>query len=415
MVPLPPAPLKALPGARIALALAFLLMLSDYLVRSVMAGVLPLVKAEWGLSDGELGLLLSIVPLLVGLLAWPVSLLADRWGYVRSITAMALVWCGATIGCGLAQSHVQLLLARAAVGAGEAAYGSAGGALIASFVPPQRRAASLGFFASAAVLGTVLGVAFGGVVAAQFGWRSAFMAAGAGSLALVVAFRWLVREPPKPATPVPARSLTADARTLLVPRSARLLYIAAGLQFFVPSVVAAWLPTWFTRAYDMAPDAAAVRAAAVFLVLGVGTVAGGFLADRISARQPDRKCLVLASYALATFAFTTLAFVVPPGGLQMLLLCCGALFMTSTAGVSNSAILDVTPTTLRATALATGVLSANLLGLAPGAWVAGHVSDRFGLATALALAPLPALLAAALFAAARATYRRDADVARATA
>lgn len=407
-------PPRALPGARIALVLAFLLMLSDYLVRSVMAGVLPLVKAEWQLTDGQLGLLLSIVPLLVGLLAWPISLLADRWGYVRSITLMASLWCVATIGCGLAQSHVQLLLARAAVGVGEAAYGSVGGALIATLFPPQRRAASLGLFASAAVLGTVLGVAFGGIVGARYDWRTAFLAAGAASLLLVIVFHWMVREPKRPA-PAAARSLRADVRLLLAPRSALLIYIAAGLQLFVPSVVAAWLPTWFTRAYGLPADVAAVRAAGVFLLMGIGTVAGGMLADRVAARRPELKCNVLAAYASATFACTTLAFLLPPGALQLVLLCCGALFMTATSGVSSSAVLDVTPAALRATALGTGVVFSNLLGLAPGALVAGVLSDRFGLATALALGSLPALAAALLYRSARRTYVFDAAHARSAA
>ena len=50
---------------------------------------------------------------------------------------MAFVWCLATVACGLAQNYAQLLSARAFVGLGEAAYGAAGGALLAHVFPRQ--------------------------------------------------------------------------------------------------------------------------------------------------------------------------------------------------------------------------------------------------------------------------------------
>jgi MFS family permease len=399
------------PRAKTAFVLAFALMLSDYMVRSVMAGVLPLVKAEWQLADGELGALLSIVPLMVGVLAWPISLLADRWGHVRSITAMAGLWCLATIGCGLSQTHVQMMLARGAVGVGEAAYGSVGGALLASLFPERRRALVLGAFSSAAVLGTVLGVALGGAVAAAYGWRVAFILVGAASLVLVALFPVFVHEPSTgTASRAPGAlraNLRADLRALLAPRSALYTYVGSGLQLFVASAVAAWLPSYFVRAYGLPTDAAALRAALVFLVAGVGMIVGGALADRLAAGEPRRKCTALALYSFATFALLGAAFLCPPGSLQMVLIIAGALFLTACAGVTGSVVLDVTPPTLRATALATLVLFNNLLGLAPGAFVVGLWSDASNLSTALAAAPLLALLAALLFWRARSHYESE--------
>ena len=112
-------------------ALSFGLMLSDYLSRQLIGAVFPSLKAEWALSDSQLGMLVSVVSFAVGLLCVPLSLVSDRWGRVKSITLMAFVWCLATVACGLAQSYGQLLSARAFVGLGEAAYGAAGGALLA--------------------------------------------------------------------------------------------------------------------------------------------------------------------------------------------------------------------------------------------------------------------------------------------
>ena len=127
------------------------------------------MKAEWGLSDKQLGALVSVVSVTVALGALPVALFADRASRVKSIVAMATVWSLATISCMFTRSYGQLLAARAVVGLGEAGYGSVGAALIASHFPARMRGALMaGFFASASV-GSVLGVMLGGVIAAQLG------------------------------------------------------------------------------------------------------------------------------------------------------------------------------------------------------------------------------------------------------
>ena len=82
--------------AWLVFALTFGLLISDFMARQVLNAVFPLLKAEWSLSDGQLGLLSGIVALMVGLLTCPISLLADRVGRVKSIAAMALLWSIAT-------------------------------------------------------------------------------------------------------------------------------------------------------------------------------------------------------------------------------------------------------------------------------------------------------------------------------
>src|SRR6187551_2491329 len=127
------------PGARISrryawvvFALTFGLLLSDYMSRQVLNAVFPLLKSEWALTDAQLGLLSGIVALMVGLLTFPLSLLADRFGRVKSLALMALLWSLATLGCAVAQDYQQMFIARLMVGVGEAAYGSVGIAVVIS-------------------------------------------------------------------------------------------------------------------------------------------------------------------------------------------------------------------------------------------------------------------------------------------
>ncbi|HET6942533.1 MAG TPA: MFS transporter, partial [Sphingomicrobium sp.] len=107
--------------AWVVFALTFGLLISDYMARQVLNAVFPLLKAEWSLTDGQLGFLSGVVALMVGLLTCPISLLADRLGRVKSIAAMAALWSVATLLCGAAQNYPQMLAARVLVGVGEAA------------------------------------------------------------------------------------------------------------------------------------------------------------------------------------------------------------------------------------------------------------------------------------------------------
>ncbi|MGB9108812.1 MAG: MFS transporter, partial [Telluria sp.] len=142
--------------AWVVFAVCFGLLISDYMSRQVLNAVFPLLKAEWALSDARLGLLSGIVALMVGLLTFPLSLLADRWGRVRCLALMAALWSLATLGCGLAQNYGEMFVARFLVGVGEAAYGSVGIAVVLSVFPRNMRATLAGAFMAGGMLGSVL-------------------------------------------------------------------------------------------------------------------------------------------------------------------------------------------------------------------------------------------------------------------
>src|ERR1700756_3371982 len=132
--------------------------------------------------------------LTVGLLTFPLSVLADRWGRVKSIVLMAAIWSLATLGCALSTNYGEMLLARAFVGIGEAAYGSVGIAVVLSIFPARLRSTLTGAFMAGGAFGSVLGMGLGGAVAAHLGWRSAFGAMAAMGIVLVIVYRFVVTE-----------------------------------------------------------------------------------------------------------------------------------------------------------------------------------------------------------------------------
>jgi predicted MFS family arabinose efflux permease len=178
----------------VVFTLTFTLLLSDYMSRQVLSAVFPFLRAEWALTDTQLGALTSVVALTVGLLAVPLSLLGDRWGRGRAIVLMATIWSLATAGSAVAANYEQLMLARAFIGVGEAAYGSVGLAVVLAVFPAYRRASFTGAFMAGGSFGSVLGVALGGWLAVQFGWRSSFAAMAVLGLVLMALYRLLVSD-----------------------------------------------------------------------------------------------------------------------------------------------------------------------------------------------------------------------------
>jgi MFS family permease len=394
-------------------ALTFGLMLSDYLTRNVISAVFPLLKLEWSLTDTQLGSLVSIVALVVGVGSVPIALIADRWGRVKSITVMAGMWCLATVGCGLSQNHSQMLVARGFVGLGEAGYASAGGAILSHVFPPQQRSAIIGAFMAAAVFGSVLGVVLGGMIAAKYGWRWAFIGVGGASLVLVVLYPMVVRDYKNVALVTAGGSRRMSVwevvKELFASRTAIFAYLGSGLQMFIMGVINAWMPTFLGRSYDLAPDKAALWGGVVVLVAGVGMILGGWFVDRMGRLDRRNKLRVPALYAAITFVLLTTAFVLPPGAMQLALIFAGVLLAGGHSGAIGAVIIDVVHPGLRATAFAVITLANNLIGFAPGPLFVGVVSDAYGLPTAMAFAPLVCLAAAVCFLRGARSYRNECD------
>lgn len=397
-------------------ALTFGLILSDYLSRQAMGAVFPLLKQAWGVSDSQLGALVSIVSLVVGVMTIPLSLVADRWGRVKSITLMAFVWCFATIGCGLASNYTQMLAARAMVGCGEAAYAAAGAALLAHTFPVGKRSAVLGAFQSGGIFGSVLGVVIGGAVASQFGWRYAFFAVGAPGLLIAALYPFFVRD--YQVQKLPAGDNTLDSansrlrfsqivKEVFAARSSNFTFVAFGLQMGIPAILIAWMPAFFNRFYGFDPKTAALMAAVIVLAVGVGMLFGGGVADRLSRGRPRYRALVPAAYALISGFMLATAFALPPGPLGLALFGCGALFAAAHGGCAVAMLIDVTHPAVHATVTATAVLGASLLGMAPGPYLVGLISDVATLKTALTVAPLMSLVAAIMFILASRHYESD--------
>jgi len=403
------------PQAWFAFAMTFALMLFDYIDRQVVVSLFPHLKAEWNLTDKQLGGLVSIISIVVAVGGIPVALMADRLSRVKSVVVMATTWSLATISCMFTSNYSQLFAARAMVGVGETGYGSVGAALIASLFPRRLRSALLGAFFAAASIGSVLGVLLGGVIAARYGWKAAFGAVGVPGLVLALLYLFVRDYKTVPLTDRLNRATQGTgsvvahiASTLMRTRTLLWVCVGAAMQLIVVSAVWSWLPSYLNRFYGVMPDLAGKQAALVVLLGAVGCIVWGTVVDRLGRRRARNKLISLAALCVMTMVVFLLAFAGSAAGAgQFRLIALGGFMMTCTVGVAAAVALDVIHPGVRSTGAAVLSLFQNLFGLAVGPFLAGMLSDLWGLQQAMAVIPAFGLLAAVSFLVAARSYEHD--------
>ena len=404
------------PGAAswLTFGLVFLLMMVDYIDRQIIVSMFPHLKEEFGLSDTQLGGLVSVVALAVGVGVFPIAILVDRWSRTKGILIMGSLWSLATMACGWASSYPQLFASRMVVGIGEAGYGPAGSALLSSKFPMNMRGFILGAFQSAAGIGSIVGVVLGGYITAQWGWRAAFGVVGIPGLLLALLF-WFV--PDYKTVSVHARShmkrqslgalLLAVFKELRSSRTALFMSLGGAMQLAVISTMTTWLPSFFNRVHGLSTQQSGAVTGMSILAFSIGAAVWGKVVDRAGRRNPAHKMYVLSWLCIATTVTFAAAFgAMPVGKGQIASIVLGGFLMSCTLGTVLSTTLDVIHPAFRATAAAFTTLVGNL-GIAAGPFLLGVMSDKLGLQNALTFLPLSSLVAAYLFWVASRTYAAD--------
>src|SRR5262245_18529295 len=104
--------------------------LLNYLDRYVVSAVLPLIKAELGVSDAALGTLATAFIISYVVFSPIAGYIGDRATRKYLVSASVLVWSLATIASGLARNYHELMIARAVTGIGEAGYATVAPSII---------------------------------------------------------------------------------------------------------------------------------------------------------------------------------------------------------------------------------------------------------------------------------------------
>jgi len=182
--------------------------LLNYLDRSVIFALFEPIKNDLHVTDTQLGWLGSVFAIVFALGSLVAGVLSDLLPRRLIIAGGLAAWSGFTALGGLARSYWQLFASRAVVGVTQSSYLPAAQALLADYFPDKGRAQAMGIFWSGLVLGGVLAVWVGGLLASAFGWRSALVLVGLPGV-LFAALLARLRDPwarvvvpaPRPARP----------------------------------------------------------------------------------------------------------------------------------------------------------------------------------------------------------------------
>lgn len=408
--------------ARYVLGLMVAINFLNYMDRWVASAASPLIQKEFHLSDALVGLLGSAFLLVYAFAAIPFGFWADR-GVRRTVVGVGVtIWSVATLFTGFARNFTQLFLSRAVLGIGEASYYPAGTSLLSDYFPREQRGRTMSIWGAGSTLGIAVGFAGGGFIAEKFGWRNAFFfAAVPGILCALLAF-WM-REPLRgsaeargPAVKKAAEATLSTFLGLLRIPTLRATILAQTLLFFVLASNAFWLPLVLNRRFNLSVSQAGLLAGVVLVVGGlIGTLAGGWIADRRARHNPAAHLEVGIAGFLLGAVFITIALVAPmnvgpiPVFIPAFLVAVVCLYLYS--GPFTALSQDVVSPGLRAGAVTMLLFVAHVFGDSHSTFDVGLLSDRLGSLQLALLITSPTLLILAAVAAATGlrTVRADID------
>jgi sugar phosphate permease len=277
----------------------------------------------------------------------------------------------------------------------------------------------IGLWNASIPLGSAIGVAVGGIIAAHWGWRHALGIVAIPVLIIAVLFFFIkdyktiglektVKETDSASERHKVRMSVKDMlKEFLSKPSLLFTYFGmAGVVFATTSLIT-WLPTYFHRVQGMAEGPAGMKASAVMLLAIIGAPLGGYVADRWRRKQVNARLLVptITSFISAILMF--LAFNITDGHFQYLFLLSVGVSVTAFIAAAAAVTQDVVHPGLRAMSYAIAVIVQNLLGSFPGPTVMGAISDATNIQTAFKFLPISLMFSTVLFFLGSRYYERD--------
>ena len=365
-----------------ALGILTLVYTFNFIDRQLLSILQEDIKAELLLTDAQLGLLTGFAFAMFYVTAGvPIARLADRSNRRNIVAASVGLWSLMTAISGFVQNYVQLLLARIGVGIGEAGGSPPSHSIVSDIFPKEQRASALSFYSTGVNLGIMFGFLFGGWLNEFFGWRVAFLVIGVPGIILACIVYATVPEPVRGLlenkkvsdNQVPFSEVVSG---LWQRKTFRHMALACGLNAFAGYGTVNWAASFFIRSHGMTTgELGTWLALSQGLVGAVGIFVGGFLGDKLGARDkrwylwvPGLSTLLVVPGMLIVFltsnTYLALVCMFMPGFLQNIYL-----------GNSIATTHNLVGLRWRSTSSAILFLILNIIGLGLGPFAVGLLSD----------------------------------------
>jgi MFS family permease len=351
------------------------------------------IRKELALSDQGIAFLtggaLAFFYVTVGI---PIAALADRVNR-RNILAVALfVWSGVTALCGVTRSYGQLLVARFAVGIGEAGGTPPSTSIVADNFPPARRPMALTVYALGACIGAWLGSSLAGAAADIGGWRLAFLVLGIPGVVVALIVWLTVREPRRgqldsePHRPQAepfslagiARQLIDTLRFMAIQRSSIHLVVGGSVATLWSWGLIWWTTAFLQRSHHLTVGEAGGLLGPMHLIAGTaGTLLAGVLMGLPAARDPRFVTRLLTAVTVLTTVPSFFVYEVASLHAATMLLWIFVPGVYFYIGPILGLLANVMPAAMRATSCAILLFVANLANLFVAPQLIGALSDWF--------------------------------------
>lgn len=368
----------------------YCLYIIDFISRVGINAIFPVIQEDLSLTDAQVGMMGSVVLFGMAVFVLPISFLGEKFSPKKTVGILSLIWTAGTFLSGIASNFSMLIASRFFVGAGNSAYAPLSNSLITNMYPKSTWGKRVGLYNTAMALGSALGAVVFANIAAQFGWRMAFISCGVVSLALALASFLLPdakkllaeQRKQKQNEDVGSPKVRVGDALKILGKNSSLLYVCAGAAIvaLVMQAMNSWLSIYFVREMDYSVEYAASLVAIMGIIGAVGFPVGGALMDKWY--QKDKRGRVFLP-GICIF-FSAIFYIL---GIR-----CGiavsifvGYFLLTTASTSfHITTQELVPAWYKSVSYGVYVLSIQLFG-AIGPLLAGTFSEMFGLVTALTI------------------------------
>lgn len=394
---------------RYALGMLLVIYTLNFLDRQIVNIIAEPIKIDLGLQDWQLGMISGLMfALLYTFMGIPIARYAEKGNRPMIISAAVAVWSVFTALCGFVTNFWQLALARLGVGIGEAGCTPPAHSLISDYVAKEKRASAIAFYSIGTPLGSLIGTALGGLIADAYGWRAAFLIAGApGLIVALISFFTLPEPRNKLAAEHRAKAtesppLGAVFRVLQSKKTFWLIAMAAAMKALIGYGHAPFTASFFLRVHGDALGRHADQLSnfinglfgtainlgplgflslTLSVVAGfsgvIGTLIGGAMADRYAQKDLRAYVVVPAIASLVTMPLYGFALLTDSIPTAVVLLAIVAMVGSLWYGPVYATAQSLVEPRMRATMAAVLLFIINLIGLGLGPVAVGVLSDVF--------------------------------------
>ena len=407
----PSGPAEPRPGGRAILSLVILsgIVGLNTVDRNMFGLLLPQIQQDIPISDAALGLLVGPAFMIVYSVAGlPIAWLADRTRRRAIVTAGLALWSVVTLLTGFAQNLTQLLIARMALGAGEASNMAPTSALIGDLFRGRYRVIAMAVFAAGGPLAIMIFFPLIGTIAAERGWRVAYPLMGAIGLLVALLTLLLVPEPPRERATARHKSdsqgMFRAAMVVLRTPGFVMLAIAGTMISINLGAILAWLPSFMQRVHGLDAQETGTLLGMYKGGFGVAaTLAAGVIVTLLMRHNRRWLCWAPMLFCIGLVPAQLMLLLPDDPAWWHVGLALDSALMSAVTPCLFALLITLIDPRIRATGAALYLLIFNLVGQSVGPFLIGALNDgafshlgleavRYSLLTAPAFAALAALV-----------------------